>query len=736
MKLLKDVFDCAPFGLKRGKATGHFDHCSQPHCCDVCSRPDVPQPSRWKARLSLISLMCGAAFAISGCAGPVLTATPDDQTANLAVSPGAVTFGSVPVGKSTFSNIAVTNPSNSVATVSQISVSGSSFSVVGVGDAPVSVAAGGTFMFYVYFSPDQRGEVTGKLMIASSAAPDGVMSVSLDGVGGSASSSTALSGLTCGNPMITGAGTDNCTVTLNSAAGLGGQQVYLVSDNSAVTIPASVTIPAGATTLGFTATVASVSTTQTANLTATSGGVSGSFALQLNAANTSPNAPAGPALSGLICGNASLTGAGVDNCTVKLSSAATTGGMVVGLASNNAAVTLPATVMVPAGATSAGFTATAASVVTTQMATLTASASGVSEIYTVQLNPAVSAQVEPVLTGLVCGNASFTGAGTDSCTVNLNTAAPSEGMTINLSSDNSAVLVPTNITVPSGATSAGFTATVASVSTAQTATLTASAGGVSEIYTLQLNAVSGPPVTPVLSGLICGNATLTGSGTDNCTVTLSAAATSGGMTINLASNNSAVTVPVSVTVPAGAASFGFTATATSVTTAQTATLTASAGGVSELFALQLNAAQATPALSGLNCTSGTITGAGTDSCTVTLSAAATSGGMTISLASNNSAVTMPGTVTVPSGATSAGFRSHCGVGDHDADGDADGECGRRVEVVSSATESSNCHSGSDRTELHERDDHWRGNRQLHSDAECGSNRRRNDDQPRQAITRR
>ena len=50
-----------------------------------------------------------------------------------------------------------------------------------------------------------------------------------------------------------------------------------------------------------------------------------------------------------------------------------------------------------------------------------------------------------------------------------------------------------------------------------------------------------------------------------------------------------------------------------------------------------------------------MTGAGTDSCTVTLNVAAASGGFAVGLASNSSAVTVPASVTVASGATSASF---------------------------------------------------------------------------------
>jgi len=92
-----------------------------------------------------------------------------------------------------------------------------------------------------------------------------------------------LSALTCAGSSMTGAGTDSCTVTLNAAAGTGGQVVSLSSNDAAVTVPSAVTVAAGATTAGFTATVSAVSTTQTAMLTAASGGGTKTYALSLGA---------------------------------------------------------------------------------------------------------------------------------------------------------------------------------------------------------------------------------------------------------------------------------------------------------------------------------------------------------------------------------------------------------------------------------------------------------------------
>ena len=65
-----------------------------------------------------------------------------------------------------------------------------------------------------------------------------------------------------------------------------------------------------------------------------------------------------------------------------------------------------------------------------------------------------------------------------------------------------------------------------------------------------------------------------------------------------------------------------------------------------------------PALGGLTCNSQSSTGSGTDSCLVSLNGTATGSGFVVSLASNNSSVSVPASVTVPSGAMSAPFTAN------------------------------------------------------------------------------
>ncbi len=834
------------------------------------------------ALLGCIALTgCGASYVVNGATS--------SHTGTISPSPDSVDFGSVDLGQAVNSVVTVVNQSSAPVEVSQVTVSGTSFTVQSAGTLPVTVAAGGTYDLKVQFDPTATGTATGQLTIATDSTVTPTAMVKLKGTGGKKSSSATPGTLTCNQASITGSGTDSCTVTLSAAAPSGGLAVTLSSTSTAVALPASITVPASANASSFIATVSSVTSAQTATLTATANSSSTSFALQLNAytpvlslnatslafgtvalntpstksvtltstgtapvtissaaltgsgftvsgatfpatlnpsqvitlnvqfdpatagaasgqltvvsnSSSSPSAiinlagtgaaPVGT-LSALSCTSSSFTGAGTDACTVTLSSAAPAGGLAVNLSSSNTAVTVPATLTVPANATSAAFTATVSAVTSAQSATLTATAGSVSESFALQLNactptltvstttlafgsvalntPAtksvtltssgtapvtvssaaltgvgftvagatfpvtlnpsqamtLSVQFDPTAAGAVtgqltitsnsstsptavislsgsgastaalsalsCTSASFTGAGTDACTVTLSSAAPAGGLAVNLSSSSAAVVVPATLTVPANATSAAFTATVSAVTSAQSATLTATAGSGSESFALQLNTgtstlalststlsfgnvnvgqtatlpvtlsstgtapvtISGISIvgalftasgvtTPLtlnpgqsatlniqfsaphvssftgtltitsnssanpsavvnmsgsgiaaLSALTCTNVSMSGAGTDACTVTLNGAAPSAGFPVNLSSNNAAVTVPSTVTVPASATSIGFNATASSVTTTQSASLTASAGGVSTGFALQLGPNTAT-----------------------------------------------------------------------------------------------------------------------------------------------
>jgi hypothetical protein len=84
-----------------------------------------------------------------------------------------------------------------------------------------------------------------------------------------------------------------------------------------------------------------------------------------------------------------------------------------------------------------------------------------------------------------------------------------------------------------------------------------------------------------VSSLTLSQTNVIGGNSVTGTVTLTAAAPSGGLVVSLSSSNPGVAgVPASVTVPAGATSATFTVTTTAVYDTRSATITATGGGAS------------------------------------------------------------------------------------------------------------------------------------------------------------
>src|SRR6185312_15065439 len=196
------------------------------------------------------------------------------------------------------------------------------------------------------------------------------------------------------------------------------------------------------------------------------------------------------------------------------------------------------------------------------------------------------------------------------------------------------------------ATSANFNATAsATIATDQNAIVTATLGSSSQTATIGLKAAI------LVSAVSCTPTSLNQSGVSSCTLTLSQSAPGGGTTVTLGSNNALLTVPGTVTVASGATSANFNATASAtIATDQNAIVTATLGASSQTATIGLKA----PILvSAVSCTPTSLNQSGVSSCTLTLSQAAPVGGTTVTLGSNNVLLTVPGTVTVASGATSA-----------------------------------------------------------------------------------
>jgi hypothetical protein len=439
----------------------------------------------------------------------------------------------------------------------------------------------------------------------------------------------ALASVTLNPGTVTGGTSSTGTVTLGMAAPAGGAAVALASNNAAATVPASVTVAAGATTANFAITTTAVTTATTVGITATYSGASKTANLAVN-----------PPLASITLSPAVVTGGAGSTATVTLSAAAPAGGAVVTLTSSNTtAATVPASVTVAVGATTANFAITTTAVATSTSVNITATYSGASKVVTLVVNPPLaSITLSP---GTVTGGSGSTG------TVTLSAAAPASGAVVALTSNNAAATVPASVTVAAGATTANFAITTTAVTTATAVTLTANYSGVAKTTTLTVNP------SAVVAGVTLAPATVTGGSGSTGTVTLSAAAPAGGAVVALTSNNAAATVPASVTVAAGATTANFAITTTAVTTATAVTLTASCSGVTKTTTLTVNPPAALATLSfappvvifGANSTG-----------TVTLTSPAPAGGAVIALAAADWFVfSLPASVTVPAGATTATF---------------------------------------------------------------------------------
>jgi uncharacterized repeat protein (TIGR03803 family) len=189
-----------------------------------------------------------------------------------------------------------------------------------------------------------------------------------------ASPAASLTSVTLNPAQVTGGSPSTGTVTLSGPAPAGGAAVSLTNSNTAVaSAPASVTVPAGSTSATFPVTTSTVTSTTTATIT-------GSYGGQIRSATLTIFPPAGVKLSSLTLSPTLLHGGFNSVGTVRLTAAAPTGGAVVTLKSSSPGVaSVPASVTVPAGLSSATFIVRTARVSNTTTVTISAVYGGVTK---------------------------------------------------------------------------------------------------------------------------------------------------------------------------------------------------------------------------------------------------------------------------------------------------------------------------------------------------------------------
>jgi hypothetical protein len=339
----------------------------------------------------------------------------------------------------------------------------------------------------------------------------------------------------------------------------------------------------------------------------------------------------------------SVVGGNTSIGTVTLTAPAPNGGAVVSLSSSNSPVAnVPSGVTILSGNTSATFSITTYQVSNSTSVTITASYAGT----TGTANLGVTAVQ---LSSLTLSPTSVVGGNTSTGTVTLTAPAPNGGAAVSLSSNNSSVAsVQASVTVASGNTKATFTVNTSPVSISNSVTITASYAGTTKTANLTVTAIQ-------LSSLTLSPTSVVGGNISTGTVTLTAPAPNGGAAVSLSSNNSSVaSVQASVTVAGGNTKATFTVNTSPVSISNSVTITASYAGTTRTANLTVTVM--TVQLSSLTLSPTSVVGGNISTGTVTLTAPAPGGGTVVSLSSSNSLVaSVPASVTVASGNTSATF---------------------------------------------------------------------------------
>jgi len=359
---------------------------------------------------------------------------------------------------------------------------------------------------------------------------------------------------------------------LTSAVPSSGGTITLKSSNAtAAPVPASVAVQGSTSWTEFFFTAGQVTAPTSVTLTAT-----------INSTSTTTTFTVSPPSLASVDGLPFRTSGGpTTGAIVMLNGQAPAGGAVVSVTSSSPAATAPASVTVPAGSESASFSIATKAVTQDTPVTISATWKGV----TVQAQTTLTPQPPP--TDLTLDPTVTSSQSGSFGTVSIAQAADQD-VTFALSSSRPDIAsVPGSVQIGQFGVRGGFNISTQPVTQTTVVTISVTGGGVTKSANLTIE-----PVLPShVSTLKLNPATLKGGGSSIGTVTLSAAAPSGGLSVTIASDDpSTATVPASITIPAGATSGTFSIKTTAATVNRSATISARGGGVSASAVLFATAA--------------------------------------------------------------------------------------------------------------------------------------------------
>ncbi len=276
------------------------------------------------------------------------------------------------------------------------------------------------------------------------------------------------------------------TIMMNGAAPPEGAIVNLTSDSPAVTVAPTATVAPRFYWANFAFSTGVVTVKTVATITATFQGSSISIPVTV--------LPPAPPASITLSPSTTAGGSGTSVATVTLGAPAAVDEALQITASNSSIVSVPTSVVIPAGSISGSFPISTSVVTVSTNVGIGVSGGGATVSAVLTVTPA--AQV--ALSALTLTPSSVTGGSSVSGTVTLASAAGSGGALVSLSSNNAAASVPANITIPAGAISATFAISTSVVSASTGVTITATGGGVAKSAALSVN----PPPTTATATIV------------------------------------------------------------------------------------------------------------------------------------------------------------------------------------------------------------------------------------------
>ena len=332
------------------------------------------------------------------------------------------------------------------------------------------------------------------------------------------------------------------------------------------------------------------------------------------------------------------------DCNLLLTELAPTNGVTTAISSSDTVVTVPSTVKIDEGTNSKAFTAVTKSVVAPRTVTLTATINTLPSA----LVKTVSVTVNPLSIGLTISPNPITGGLATTGTVTVGAPAGSSGLRVTLGSSNTAVaVVPSAIVIPTGQTQGTFNIATFQVGANTNVTISArTPAGVQATATLTVVALN-------IQVTVNPNSVVGGIENGLGNIAISAPAPGGGTVVNLTSSMpSAAAVPASTTIPAGQTSRNFVITTSQVNVDRSVSITARlATGRSATTTMTVKALTIALNLNPNNVDGGP----GFSTGLITLGSPAPSGGMNVTLSTNNAAANLPGSVVVDQGRTTKTF---------------------------------------------------------------------------------